>query len=257
MLDPVVSWVICLNNLNQYARFAIDSCLVQTFKDLECVIVANGPNARQIGDEIGKWYQKDPRVRVVITDLQFLTFSLSLGVSSARGRYIARMDIDDESTPDRLEKQVAFMEKHGEVAVLGTSYDLIDDNGFKVSSVVLPLTNESIRRWIYFINPICHPSVIIRRDALLEMGGYLGGTVGQDYDLWARMIAQKKFRFANLAETCLHYRMNSTGIARRSKTAYAIMATAQFRNFIQGFGIMWAAASFLSLLKILIRSRQS
>ena len=255
-LDPIVSWVVCLNDLNQYARPAIDSCLDQTFKDFECIVVVNGPKAKQIADEIAKWYNFDVRVRVEATDLNFLTFSLSLGISMARGKYIARMDVDDLTTPDRLEKQVAFMEKHHEIAVLGTFYDLIDDHGSRVKSIGLPCTDNSIRRWIYFKNPFCHPSVMLRRAALLKMGGYLGGSVGQDYDLWSRMVAHKDFGFANLSDVCLLYRMNSLGVARRSTSAYVNIAAAQFRNFAHGFGLMWAVAFFISLAKIAFRANQ-
>lgn len=97
--------------------------------DFELLLVVNGPDVERLVPSLTQEYAADPRVRVIGTPIHLLNFSLSLGLHSARAPFVARMDADDVSHPERLETQLAFMETHEDIAVLGSSYLLIDAQG--------------------------------------------------------------------------------------------------------------------------------
>lgn len=250
-----VSWLLCTHVANEYLRLAINSCLAQTFHDFELLIIANGSNAEEIASTVSDWFGDDPRLRIFTTEVRHLVFSLNLGLHHARGDLIARMDGDDISKPDRLERQVSFMLTHPEVAVLGTSFNIIDEQGNEQRQMRQPITDKAIRKKLLISNPFCHPTIMFRRNLVLDVGGYLGGLHAEDYDLWTRLALIKSCEFRNLPDTCLGYRVFGISNVRRSRLAYASVAAAQFRNFILGFGLRWLASSFFTVVKAFIRSK--
>jgi glycosyltransferase involved in cell wall biosynthesis len=251
---PFVSWILCSHVVNSHLKLSIESCLSQTYNYFELIFIANGPNALKVAQTVQSWYGTDSRVLIFMTEIHQLSFSLSLGLHHARGTLIARMDSDDISRSDRLERQVDFMSEHPEIAVLGTSYEIINDSGAVQRDIRMPQSDKSIRQGLLRGNPLCHPSVMFRRQVVLEAGGYLGGLHAEDYDLWARLSLNPKYQFANLNIICLGYRVIGVGIARRSRWAYASIAASQFRNFLIGGGVRWCFASFVSVGKLLLRS---
>ena len=251
---PAVSWLLCTHVADEQLRLALQSCLDQTFTDYELVIVVNGRSAEDVAIAVQTWVGSDPRVRIFTTEVRHLIFSLSLGLHYARAELVARMDSDDLSKRERLGRQVAFMREHPKVVVLGSAYEIIDAGGRPLQKVWPPTSDIEIRRALLRGNPLCHPSVMFRRKAGLDAGGYLGGLHAEDYDLWVRLSNDPVNQFANLPEICLGYRSVGVGTARRSRPAYASMAATQFRNFINGQGLTWAFSAFLSTLKAFIRS---
>lgn len=253
--EPEVSWLICSHVANEQLRLALASCFNQTFDNFEVLFIANGPSSDQVANTVRDWFGADGRLRVLATEIQHLTFSLSLGLHHARAPFIARMDGDDLSRPDRLERQLSFLRTHELVVVLGSAYELIDEDGVVYDTVTLPIDNQAIRRALLKGNPLCHPSVMLRRQAILAAGGYLGGIHAQDYDLWTRLAVNPDNHFANLPIVCLGYRLAGVGTARKSRWAYAAVAAAQFRQFVLGAGATWCLAAVLSTVKAWIRSR--
>lgn len=252
---PSVSWLICAHVANKEFRLALRSCLDQTFRDFEMLVITNGARAAEVSQAVRDWCGDDSRVRIFQTDIRHLTFSLNLGLHHARAELVARMDADDISSPDRLRRQVAFMRDHPDVVVLGTAHDIIDADGVVKQTVQPPLSDAAIRRALLRGNPLCHPSVMLRRRVALSAGGYLGaGVHAEDYDLWSRLILDPTNRFANLPDVCLGYRMASAGTARRSRWAYATMAAAQYRNWVLGEGVAWGLAAVVSKIKAGLRS---
>lgn len=254
MDTPAVSWLLCTHVADEQLQLALQSCLNQTFADFELLVVTNGLFAHEVAQFVQAWIGNDPRVRIFSTEVRHLSFSLSLGLHHARAPLIARMDSDDVSTSQRLAQQISYMQAHPGVVVLGTAYEIIDVDGRAQRAVRPPKDNTEIRRALLRGNPICHPSVMFRRKAVLKVGGYCGGLHAEDYDLWVRLSNDAANQFANLSEICLGYRRVGVGTARRSRSAYASMASAQFGNFIRGKGASWALAALLSTLKALIRS---
>lgn len=253
MQTPRVSWLLCSNVANNQLRAAIDSCLSQTFEDFELIVVANGKHASEVELAIEVWFPNEPRLRIFKTAIRHLNFSLSLGLHYARADLIARMDSDDVSYSHRLSLQVEFMESNPAVVVLGTAYDLIDSNGNKVKVVTRSLTDHEIRKELPYRNPLCHPTVMLRRSAVMFAGGYLGFIYSQDYDLWLRLAAVDHNKFANLPDVCLGYRAVSSGTARKARSAYAAMAASQVYAGLMSCRLQWFLGLFISTAKSLSR----
>lgn len=252
---PAVTWLLCSHVADANLKLALSSCIEQSFSDFEIVFVANGPAATSVAEAVADWLSHDSRLRVACTEMRHLTFSLSLGLHLARAELVARMDGDDISTPHRLRLQVDYMAAHPEVTVLGTAYTLIDGQGRPGAPMRPPLDDAAIRRGLLKGNPLCHPTVMLRRRQVMAAGGYLGGVYAQDYELWARLALDPACRFANLPDVCLGYRRTSVGGARRARAAYAAMGAAQFRNVAAGAGWQWGVATLLSWFKACWRSR--
>lgn len=233
---------------------SIRSCLSQTFTSFELLLVINGPNYLNLLTLLQLRYAHDPRVRVVATPIHLLNFSLSLGLHLAQGKYVARMDADDVAAPDRLARQWSYMESHPSVAVLGSWYQLIDSADRVHGHVACPTSNDQIRRSLFYRNPICHPSVMLRREAILAKGGYLGGQNAEDYDLWLRICLDKDLHFANLPDYLLSYNVEPGGAARRSRRAYANVAAAQLRNLLITRDLRWLLGVILTAMKSIFRS---
>ena len=216
---PTVSWLVCAHVSNEYLKASIESCLNQTYQDFELIIVLNGPNRDEIEEIICGWFPDHQKIRIYKTEIRHLIFSLNLGLNFARGKYIARMDSDDISSPDRLKIQSNFLDKNPMISVLGSAYNLIDSNGLYLTTVENPIDNASIRSALSYKNPINHPSVMVRRYVLLNAGGYNGGLHAEDYDLWCRLALDSNIVFANLREPLLNYRQIGIGFARKSTFA--------------------------------------
>lgn len=181
-------------------RETIDSMLAQSFKDFEYIIIddASTDNTYQI---LKEYQQKDSRI-VLLKNSQNLglTKSLNKAIGYARGKYIARIDAGDISLPQRLQKQVDYMESHPDIGLLGTAirivYRLSAENEIE-TDITLPANHEEILKMMRRMNPFGHVTVMFKTDLFRSLGGYDESfIVGQDGELWARMI--QKTRVYNL-----------------------------------------------------------
>jgi glycosyltransferase involved in cell wall biosynthesis len=189
--NPKVTVLMSVYNGERFLQQAIDSILNQTYQDFEFLIIDDGSNDRS--REIIQSH-KDQRIRLIYNEENIgLTPSLNKGLELARGEYIARMDADDVSFPQRLEKQVEFLEHNPEVILLGAWAEVVDENG-KIIKVWRYPTKDCVIRWrLLFGNCLVHSSVIYRKDKVLDAGGYNSSiTYAQDYELWTKLstIAQ-------------------------------------------------------------------
>jgi len=254
---PSVSWLLCTHREDALLHRAIASCLAQTWDDFELLLVVNGPQSAHLLPTLTDTYAHDQRVRVIGTAVHLLNFSLSLGLHLARAPLVARMDADDVAHPERLARQVAFMHAHPEVTVLGTSSRLIDQQGRVVGRIDAPGADRDIRRAMRYRNPMCHPSVMLKRDPVLAIGGYLGGKNAEDYDLWVRLATSPTARFANLPEPLLDYNASPAGQARRSRAAYANVAGTQWREFLITRDPRWLLGSLITAVKSFVLANRA
>ena len=141
-----------------------------------------------------------------------LTKSLNLGLDRAKGEFIARMDADDISRPDRLEKEVDYLDSHPSIDIVGSSVRIIDEHG-RDQGRFSPPTSDVVIRWqLLFENPIAHPSVLMRKDVILDLNKYNEGSrCGQDYELWLR--ARENHHFSNIPECLLSLRKHRENIS--------------------------------------------
>ena len=187
-----------------YLREAVDSVLCQTLRDFELVIVED-PSPRSAEGVLRQL--DDPRVRYFRNERRLsMVESLNLGLSYAKADLVARIDADDVCHPQRLEKQIEYLRAHPEISVLGTQLAVIDRHGSRLGYRAYPTDSDAIRKAMPRFNPLAHPSVVYRKAAVIEAGGYRY-PVNEDYELWCR-LAQRGVRFANLAEPLLLYRMH-------------------------------------------------
>lgn len=189
--SPLVSVVLSVYNGERYLHECIKSILNQSYKNFEFLIVNDG-STDKTGDIIESF--KDTRITHIKNESNLkLIKSLNKGFSLAKGKYIARMDDDDISLPDRLLKQVEFMEKHPDIGVTATSFNVFDEKRRK--TVQLGMNHEEFMVNLLFSNPIRHSAVMIRKQVLDENNfeydeAYLHA---EDYQLWVEMVQKTKF----------------------------------------------------------------
>lgn len=208
---PKVTILMPVFNGEEYLRQAIVSILEQTFTDFEFLIINDGSMDSSV--DIIQSYD-DERIRLIHNKKNLkLISTLNKGIRLSRGQYIARMDCDDISHPERIAKQVAFMEANPEVGVLGTGIFIIDRNGKRKYKFRYPTKHNFLHWSLCFYSPIVHPAVMIRKNLLMKVGGYDHGMVhAEDYDLWRRLI--KKTRFSNLQDYLLCLRKHESNVTK-------------------------------------------
>ena len=146
------------------------------------------------------------------------TPALNRGLGVARGALLARMDADDIALPERLARQVTFLDTYPDVGLLGTAAHEFSEQGEVLCTVTPPADDVTLRRLLIRRNPFVHTSVMFRRDVLDAVGVYDEGfAVAQDYDLWLRMT--RVTRLANLTEPLVLRRRAVPIRANRAKNA--------------------------------------
>lgn len=203
---PEISVIMSVYNGEECLAQAIESILCQTFKDYEFIIINDGSTDNSIN--IINTYCDD-RIRLIANDVNVgLPRSLNKAISAARGKYIARFDADDISLKDRLSVQYEFMENNREIGVCGSWIKLFDCSA---NGAVCRYSSDPdlLKCQLFFMNPLCHSSVIFRRD-LIDKYALLYDEdfeLAQDYELWTRAIHVTKL--GNIDKVLLMYRQHS------------------------------------------------
>ena len=196
--------------LNPDPRFfaeAIESVLSQTMQDWELIIVED-PSPAEATDILRHY--RDPRIRHVRNPTRTsLVSQRNATIARAQGDLLALMDADDIAEPSRLEEQCAYLEAHPETAVLGSQKSIIGPTGEMLGTRRYPCTHEEIATAIRRYNPVAHPSVMLRRQVIEDVGGYRYERQPDvtDYDLWWRLL-RRGYRFANHPASLLRYRIH-------------------------------------------------
>ena len=207
---PVISVLMSIyNEPIEWIEQAIDSILSQTFSDFEFIIVNDKPDRHENNVLLDKYSKKDNRIIIVNNETNLgLPKSLNKGILEAKGRYIARMDADDISLPERFARQIEFLDKHPEVGVCGTFAKKIDENNNIIGRIKLQSKSEDLKNAICFFVPFVHPTVMIRKEILLENNYDENCIIAQDYNLWLRL--SDKTSFFNIPKTLFHYRVHTS-----------------------------------------------
>ncbi|MGC4031251.1 MAG: glycosyltransferase [Tepidisphaeraceae bacterium] len=213
---PRVSILMAVYNGRDYLPATMASMLEQTFTDFEFVIIDDG-STDGVTDLLRDYAAKDSRIKLTSRPNKGLTPTLNEGLRLCTAPLVARMDSDDLARPDRLAKQVAFMDAHPEVALLGGGYELIDQHGRLLTTLTPPTDNAALQQQcLDGTTPICHPLAMFRRDAALQVGGYDESyAVAQDLDLWLRL--GEVGELACLPDVILQYRMHEKSVSERKQ----------------------------------------
>ncbi len=210
MNQPAVTWLLPVKNAMPYLTEALASIAAQTYVHHTVLAWDNGSTDGS-ADELRRWVPSRIPGRVITDQPMGLGACLAKMVEMADSPLCARIDGDDVNLPNRLERQVRFMQLHPEVAVLGTDIQFMNEASEDQPGAWSVSTDDADIRWrLRFCNALNHPTVVFRRDAILRAGNYRDVMPGQDYDLWVR-VAQRA-RLANLPEKLVRYRLLETSV---------------------------------------------
>jgi glycosyltransferase involved in cell wall biosynthesis len=252
---PGVSVLMPCYNASNTLEEALQSLIEQTYQDFEIVAVDDG-SIDSTPSILSRWSQEGnfgSRLRVLTQAHCGIIPALNSGLSACRGNFIARMDTDDRCHPQRLEKQIQFLDSHPDIAVLGCLVRLFPEGsvreGFRIYVDWLNtlVTNEQICREIFVESPLAHPSVMVQREWLDQVGGYQEHGWPEDYDLWLRMYLQGA-SFAKVPQVLLDWRESPERLTRqdsryslenflRAKAHYLSFGPLQDRDAV----VIWGA----------------
>jgi glycosyltransferase involved in cell wall biosynthesis len=230
---PRVSVLMAVHNEERFLAAAIESVLAQTFADFELIVVddASTDRSRAIASS-----SDDPRIRLVANAEQLgQTRSLNRGLALCRGEYVARLDGNDLAFPGRLAKQVAWLDAHPDIGVLGTQAAAIDVHGRRIRRASWwnaawrkPSDGLELEWYRAFDTPFLHSAVLFRRALVERLGGYdERHDLAQDAELWMRAAAHAGL--ANLDEPLIAFRFDrgsmTADASRPERVRYPAMKT--------------------------------
>ncbi len=209
MHDPLVTILMPAYNAAAYIGEAIESVLQQSFTDFELLVVDDG-STDDTSEQVLQF--RDPRIVRVQTTHGGVAKALNAGLQKAKGKYIARMDADDSCMPNRIEKQLQFLESHPDHIIVGSDAQYMLETGeFLFDFHCAAYTDETIRPGLQQVCPFIHSSVMYRKEAVLLAGAYPEHAHNfEDHLLWIRLSRQGKM--ANLPEPLMRIRFNTASV---------------------------------------------
>jgi glycosyltransferase involved in cell wall biosynthesis len=214
MPQPLVSVIMTVYNEENDLKDSVSSILVQSFSDIEFIIVNDGSTDRTKSMLEG-FATKDKRIRILNNDRNLgMVRSLNKAIKISKGKYIARMDSGDFSQQERLKKEVLFLENNESVYIVGTQAHWIDGSGNIVGETQFPLIVDSIG--LYRTGGAIHPSIMVRKQLFTEIGLYdLKYDISLEYDLYMRTM-KNGLLIANLSEYLIDCRRREAGVTLRN-----------------------------------------
>ncbi|MBX2857963.1 MAG: glycosyltransferase [Cellvibrionaceae bacterium] len=212
---PAISVVMPVKDGERYLRMALDSVLRQSFDNFEIIIVNDG-SSDSTAQIIASY--SDPRLIVIAHSVpQGVAVSLNVGIAKARGKYVARMDADDCCLPRRLERQFNYMEAHSNCIALGCSYYLMDENDKVLRKAYVPTSDAELRFMLLYSVPFCHPSLMYRRQVLIDNGLSYSKASGYAEDFEFLIRLSKFGDFACTCEYLFQYRTHAGGVSKAKR----------------------------------------
>jgi hypothetical protein len=222
---PSISVAMSVYNGERFLADAIESVLEQTYGDFEFLILDDGSS--DASRAIARHYAaRDSRIRLIARENRGLVASLNELLDAARAPLVARMDADDICLPERFARQIAFLEAHPDVGVLGTWTEDIDEHGaaYTLEAPDHPSTHTGFLAAIDAGAPLlCHPAAMFRRDLVRSVGGYHSAFRHcEDLDLWLRLASVTEI--VSLPERLLRYRHYGQQVSSRHATEQQVNA---------------------------------
>ena len=223
------------NEPKEYIKLAVDSILNQSYFNLELIVIGDSPNNEQNICLLRDYVKKDNRIKFILNDHNIgLTASLNKALQNASGSFIARMDADDISKPERLQRQLYYLINH-KLDLVGSNVQDIDEDGrIRSNATVFPEGNNSIIKKARYNSPLAHPTWFGKKAVFDQMGGYHDIDACEDYDFLVRAILNG-FKLGNVQETLLQYRINSLGISSTKKSRQKAALYLIRENYKKGY----------------------
>lgn len=202
----------------QYVEQAVESILNQTYKDIELIIIVDDPDNMEVIRYIRSKKQDDHRIILRINEKNCgIVESLNRGILLAKGEYIARMDADDISELDRLEKELEYLISNN-FDLVGCNVRNMDENSniINMKGSHYPTSDETIKKYLKMGNAVPHPTWLIKKNVFESTHLYRDFPACEDYEFLTRIALDKK-RLGNLKEPKLRYRINRNGISCSKK----------------------------------------
>ncbi len=218
MKSPQVSVLMPCFNAADTLPETLDSILAQTHPDFEIIAVDDG-SADDTASILQSYAAQDPRLQPLRLPHQGIIPTLNAGLEACHAEFVARMDADDLSPPQRLAAQSHYLDEHPEVGLVASLVEGFPQSelrgGFRIYIEWLNslIENEAIYRERFVESPLAHPSVMFRKSLVQELGGYQEHGWAEDYDLWLRM-AEIGTRFAKFPEVLLQWRDHPPRLTR-------------------------------------------
>jgi len=213
---PTISLVMSVYNAGRFLRPAMESVLAQTYGDVEYVVIDDG-STDDSPKVLREYAGRDSRVRLTCRENRGLTVTLNEALGQARGEFVARMDGDDISLPDRFETQLAALRADPSLVCVGGHFELIDEKGRLLTRLRPPTDDPSIQKLLLAGHTaICHPAAMMRRDAVSRAGNYDPYfKTTQDLDLWLRL--GEVGRLGNVPKVVLQFRQHGGSVSETKR----------------------------------------
>lgn len=208
---PTISVILPVYNAERYVAQAVESILNQTFRDFELILIDDGSTDGSL-EILRRYAERDSRIVLINRENRGLVTSLNEGIDLARGQWIARMDADDISLPQRFERQLQWLIQTG-ADICGSWARLFGTASQR--TIKHPQSDEAIRMELLFGAPFAHPTVVMKTDHARKLHYDKAWETCEDYDLWER-AARNGWKMANVPETLLLYRQHAAQISTAS-----------------------------------------
>ncbi len=211
--NPKTSIIMPVYNGEKFLRDSIISTLSQTDQDFELLIADDGSTDKT--EEIIKSFN-DPRIKYFKRNHEGVFSVLNFLIEQSNGKFIARMDADDISNPDRLKKQIYFLESNPEFSLVGSWATIINDKGEEKGLMDYPPnTWENIKKYTFLHCPFIHPTVVFKKEMMEKVGAYKEKYKHiEDYELWTRIVF--KYKCFNIHEPLIKYRIHSSQLTKKN-----------------------------------------
>ena len=244
---PLVSLLLCVYNGEEYIRDTLDSIVAQTYQNWELVVI-DDCSSDTTPEILEAYAARDQRIRISRNPQNLrLQKSLNRGLSLVKGEYVVRIDADDVCALNRLERQVAFMQAHPELSLSFCRFLLLRNGAIVRQPFNMRADPDAVRALLLVTNPVIHPGVIARADAICNLRYREDLTCTEDLELWQRMD-MNGMKIAAQDEYLLLYRIHDKQItansSQRQRDEFARVTREYYRNML--FELTYEQLAFLT-----------
>lgn len=217
----------CYNEKVEWIEQSIKSIINQTYKNMEIIIVNDNPKNKKLIELLKIYLLKDNRIKIINNNENLgLVKSLNKALKNATGEYIARMDADDISHRNRIERQVKYLIENKEISIVSTYANIIDENNVKIGKYDKnPVDFNKIKKILKYRNNFIHPTWMFRKNILDILIEYNEVPYAEDYEFLCRAVTNE-YKIATIPELLLDYRMRESSISNSNR----LKQQASFQN---------------------------